>query len=71
MKAFYRVLEAAEILNLGRTKMYQLIRSGLIPSVKLDGNIRIPVKALHDWIDSHIAQGTPGTPSTERTQSQL
>jgi excisionase family DNA binding protein len=57
VKAFYRVSEVGEILNLGRTKTYQLIRSGAIPSVKIDGNIRVPAKPLHDWIDAQIARG--------------
>ena len=66
VKAFYRVSEVGEILNLGRTKTYGLIRSGVIPSVKIDGNIRVPAKALHDWIDSQITQGTHQQPSPDR-----
>jgi excisionase family DNA binding protein len=55
MKAFYRVNEVMEILNIGRTKAYDLIRAGVIPSVEIDGNIRVPAKSLHEWIDQMIA----------------
>jgi excisionase family DNA binding protein len=57
MKAFYRVSEVGEILNMGRTKVYQLIRAGVIPSTRILGSIRVPAKPLHDWIDSQIASG--------------
>ncbi len=64
MKAFYRVSEVMEILSIGRTKAYDMIRSGAIPSVEIDGNIRVPVKLFNDWIDSKIAGST-----AERTSS--
>ncbi len=38
MKEFYRVSEVMEILNLGRTKTYDLIRAGVIPSVDMNGS---------------------------------
>src|SRR5262245_37063839 len=59
MKAFYRVSEVMEILNIGRTKAYDLIRAGVIPSCEIDGNIRIPAKSLHEWIDHKIAASNP------------
>jgi excisionase family DNA binding protein len=57
MKAFYRVSEVGEILNMGRTKTYELIHAGVIPSVRIQGNIRVPAKPLHDWIEAQIALG--------------
>lgn len=49
-KSFLRISELAEILNLGRTATYQLVRSGKIPTVRIGGAIRIPVDALERWI---------------------
>ena len=68
MKTFYRVSEVQEILNLGRTKTYDLIRAGVIPSIEIDGNIRVPSKSLHEWIDTKIASGnrsSSGGPETD------
>jgi excisionase family DNA binding protein len=68
MKAFYRVSEVGEILNMGRTKTYELIHAGVIPSVRIQGNIRVPAKPLHDWIEAQIASGdATRQPSTEHT----
>lgn len=55
MKAFYRVCEVMEILNIGRTKAYAMIRAGVIPSVEIDGNIRIPAQLFQEWIEKKIA----------------
>ena len=41
-----RVPETAEALGLSRSKVYDLIGRGIIPSVRLDGSIRVPVDAL-------------------------
>ena len=40
--------EGARILSISRSKMYELIARGVIPSVRLDGDrlIRIPLAAL-------------------------
>ena len=50
MKAFYRVVEVMEILNLGRTKTYDLIRAGVIPSVDIHGSKRVPVEEFDEVI---------------------
>jgi len=42
--------EAAELLGVGRCKVYDLIRRGSLQSVKLDGYRRIPRSALDDFI---------------------
>ena len=55
MKEFYRVSEVMVILNLGRTKTYDLIRAGVIPSAYIDGSLRVPVKLLHEKIETIIS----------------
>jgi excisionase family DNA binding protein len=58
VKEFYRVHEVMEILNIGRTKTYDLIRAGVIPSVDMNGSRRskrVPVKLLHEKIETIIS----------------
>lgn len=44
------VPEAAEALAISRSKLYQLLASGAITSLRIDGSRRIPVSALNDYI---------------------
>jgi excisionase family DNA binding protein len=46
----YRPEEAAVQLRISRTKVYALLRSGAIRSVKIDGLRRIPASALVDYV---------------------
>ena len=52
-KAFYRIGEVAELIGLGRSKTYQLVASGQIPSVFLGGSRsrRVPALALQRLIE--------------------
>jgi excisionase family DNA binding protein len=43
--------ETAEILSIGRTKVYELMRLGLIEAVKIHGCRRIPTEAVHNYVD--------------------
>ncbi len=42
----YSVSEACEVLPFGRTKIYELIKSGVIRSKKVDGRRLIPRREL-------------------------
>jgi excisionase family DNA binding protein len=42
--------DAARALGIGRTKVYELIRSGALRSVRLDGSRRVPVTALVEFV---------------------
>jgi excisionase family DNA binding protein len=46
-----RLLLTAEMLGIGRTKVYELMRLGLIESVKIHGCRRIPTEAVHAYVD--------------------
>lgn len=46
--------EAAQALSLSRSKVYDLIGKGEIPSVKIHGSRRVPVDQLIKWIASQI-----------------
>ncbi len=50
------VPEAAAALAISRSKLYELLTAGTLPSVRIDGSRRIPVAAL----DAYIAALLPG-----------
>ena len=45
-----RAEDAAIALGIGRTKVYELMRSGALRSVKIGGLRRIPATALADFV---------------------
>jgi excisionase family DNA binding protein len=42
--------EAATVLRIGRTRLYQLLATGDLPSIKLGGSRRIAVAALERYV---------------------
>jgi excisionase family DNA binding protein len=42
--------EAAAILGIGKSKVYDLIANEGLPKVKFGTAVRIPVKALQEWL---------------------
>jgi excisionase family DNA binding protein len=48
------VEEAADLLRLGRTRMYELVMSGRIVSVKVGRRRLIPRKSLEEFVDGLI-----------------
>ena len=46
----YRVNEVADMLGLGMSKVYQLIRAGQLRAVRVGGTIRIPRESLERYI---------------------
>jgi excisionase family DNA binding protein len=47
--------EAAEMLGINRSTLYQLLMRGDIVSFKIGRARRIPVKALEEWIETQLA----------------
>ena len=43
--------EAAESLAIGRTKAYELVNSGIIPSVRFGRSLRVPLKQLAELVE--------------------
>jgi len=50
------VPQAARALGLGRTKVYELIATGGLPTVRFGRSVRIPVAKLQEWIDQYSEQ---------------
>jgi excisionase family DNA binding protein len=51
-----RPTEAADAIGVSRSKAYELIASGEIPSVKMGGCVRVPVAALNQWIADRLSE---------------
>ena len=49
-KLLLTVTEAASLLSLGRSKTYELVRAGVIPSVRITGSRRIKVSDLLGYV---------------------
>ena len=47
-----RVPEAAQYLSLSRAKVYELIKSGVLPSVRIDGARRLRPADLRAYVES-------------------
>lgn len=53
-----RVEEAARVLGIGRTKVYELIAREELPVVRMGRAVRIPRRSLSDWIEMRTSGGT-------------
>ncbi|MBD3782018.1 MAG: helix-turn-helix domain-containing protein [Micrococcales bacterium] len=51
-RLLYRVPEVARFLSLSRSKVYVLMQSGALPSVRIDGSRRVRGKDLREFVDS-------------------
>ncbi|MGW4400658.1 helix-turn-helix domain-containing protein [Amycolatopsis nivea] len=51
-----RVEDAARLLSIGRTRVYDLIRLGLLDSVKVFGARRIPRAAVEKYVQNLIKE---------------
>jgi excisionase family DNA binding protein len=54
-KLLLRPVEAAEVISVGRSKVYELIASGDLPSIRIGASVRVPVDALKAWISQRVA----------------
>ena len=57
-----RVEEAARLLGLGRSKVYELVGSGELRSVAIGRSRRIPASAIREWLDAKLAAERPDRP---------
>ena len=57
VRLLYKPAEAAEILGIGRSKLYELLEADEIASVWIGRSRRVPVEALHAFIASRPSSG--------------
>ncbi len=48
--------QAAEALGVSRSKIYELLSRRVIPSVRLDGSIRVPAIQLQSWLEGLVRE---------------
>ncbi len=48
------VEEVSEALNLSRSKIYELMAAGRLPSCAIGRTRRIPADALRRWVDAQV-----------------
>ena len=60
MNDIHRLLRRAEVaifLGIGRTKVYELIARGTVPSIRIGGSVRVPADALREWVNRQVVGG--------------
>jgi len=53
-----RVPEVAESLGIARSMAYQMARDGRLPAVHIGKAVRVPRRALAEWIDRNTDLGS-------------
>lgn len=54
-RLLYKVKEVAEMLGIGRSKAYELVRTGEIPSVRVGASLRVRGQDVQDYVDNLYA----------------
>jgi excisionase family DNA binding protein len=50
-KLLLKPAEVSELAGLGKSKTYELIATGEIPSVRIGRSVRVPADRLREWIE--------------------
>ena len=53
-KLLLRPAEAAEAIGIGRSKVYELLASGELPSIRVGSSIRVPADGLREWVARQV-----------------
>lgn len=54
----FSVTQLARMIGFSRSKAYQLVREGKIPSITVEGRTRVTRDALDKWIDQQPQRRT-------------
>ena len=54
------VPETAEALAISRSKLYELLATNAVASIRIDGSRRIPLSALEEYISRLLAERKAG-----------
>ena len=54
-----RPTEAADLIGVGRSKIYELIAKGDVPSIRIGSSVRVPLDGLRDWIAARVRLTDP------------
>ncbi len=61
-----RAEEVAKALGLGRSKVYELMATGNLPTVRIGRAVRVPADALRNWVAARTRDGAPTGDGTMR-----
>lgn len=61
--------QAAQLLNLSRGRIYQLLKDGSLPSVRIGKALRVPSDSLAEWVESRKTTGGDSSASSSETTS--
>jgi excisionase family DNA binding protein len=64
-----RAGEAAEMLGVGRSTIYELANRGLIPTIRVGQALRFPRQQLVQWIDKQLEETHPQNALRRNTSS--
>jgi excisionase family DNA binding protein len=56
-RLLYRPIEAADAIGVSRTRIYQVLASGELPSIRIGTSVRVPADKLREWIDAKSGAG--------------
>jgi excisionase family DNA binding protein len=66
-----RPSEAAEMLGISRSKIYELLAERRVPSVRIGDRLRIPIDGLRRWVsDAHRDLPQVDSPVVEGVQAR-
>ncbi|MCP4610026.1 MAG: helix-turn-helix domain-containing protein [Planctomycetes bacterium] len=69
IKLLLRPAECCEALGISRSRIYELIASGELPSVRIGRSVRVPVRALEKWVAEQSPNPTVQIPDNDDFQS--
>jgi excisionase family DNA binding protein len=52
-----RPAEAARLLRISRSKLYQLLYAGELPVIHIGRSARIPLTSLRTWVEAQLPTG--------------
>lgn len=55
-KEYMKVAEMAEFLQIGRSRAYELVGSGEIPSVRIGRSVRVSRSKLERWLETQCQE---------------
>ena len=56
-RLFLRIPEVAETAGIGRILIYELIATGVLPTIRVGRAVRISVSTLQKWVEAREQQG--------------
>lgn len=58
-RVLYRIEEAAQLLSVSKSRVYELIRSGQLRTVKVGKSHRVPARSLDEYV-ALLLRGSSG-----------